>query len=145
VRIVFNRRLVMIVLLMSLLGADSASATVCEGFCAVGLNGTPHQTALESLAYHHHHRAAEHHMTGCSVCPKQAGWGMLPSPHCANLAFAPREALVVVSGPRTAWRLNALSLQVFASLAQIDAGRYSNFHSPPALRNSASSIFLLRI
>jgi hypothetical protein len=142
---VTHRRLAAIVLLMVLLGANTAVASVCEAYCAVEKKGHHHHQTEMTVSSPHHHPHAQHHMAGCPACPKSAG---LPSPHprdCANEVQALREPLSTLSSDREVLQLEITRSSTGSLQAPIERERFSPFHSPPKISSFEPILVSLRI
>lgn len=145
VKIVSHRRLSAIVLLVVLLGANTAVASVCEAYCAVAMNGDGHHQTEMGVSSSHRHSSSEHHMAGCSACPKGAGLASPRPPDCANVVLALQRESRVFSGDRGV-RQPAVSASAATSLRRpIDNARFSAFHAPPNISRSYPLLVPLRI
>src|SRR5712691_9426858 len=148
-KVVLPRRLAAIVLLMALLGANAALASVCEVYCAGAVEKNVdhhHQSETGLSALHHHHPTAEHHnMAGCPACPKSAG---LTSPHprdCANEVQALQDNSRVFSDERPISQLDVAKLSTGSLPVPLESERFSPFHSPPKISSFEPILVSLRI
>ena len=134
-----------IVLLLVLLGANSAVASVCEAYCAVAMGGDrDHQTEMAGSSSHHH-SSSQHHMAGCSVCPKGAGVASPRPPACANVVLGLQEESRVLSENNATRQLD-VSASATSSLAiPIHNVRFSTFHAPPNISSFYPLLVPLRI
>ena len=145
VKFVASRSSSAIVLLLVLLGANSAVASVCEAYCAVAMGGDRDRQTEMAGSSSHHHSSSQHHMTGCSVCPKGAGVASPRPPDCANVVLGLQRESRVFSGDRGV-RQPAVSASAATSLRRpIDNARFSAFHAPPNISSSYPLLVPLRI
>ena len=132
VKLVLHRRLVSIVLLMVLLCANTAVASVCEAYCVVEKNGHHHyQTGTTLSSRAHHHPPAQHHMAGCAACPNSAGLASPQPQYCGNETQALQEPSSTMSSDRGVLQLEITRSSIGSLPAQIETERFSPFHSPP--------------
>jgi len=143
------RRLAAIVVLMALLGANTAMASVCEAYCAgVGKKNSDHhhQTAAKPSSPHHHKHAQEHRVD-CAECPKTAAQSSLQLPGCAS--FARIQALQENSrrffADHAVSQLDVDNSSTGPSLAPIQSERSSFLHSPPHIGNFQPVLVSIRI
>ncbi len=145
VNFVLHRRLSAIVLLGVLLGANSAVASVCEAYCAVAMNGNRHHRTEMAGSLSHHHPSSQHHMAGCSMCPKGAGLESPLPPDCANLVLALQEQSRVFSSDDAVRQLDVSKLIIDALPAPMDNAKFAAFHAPPNISAFYPLLVSLRI
>jgi hypothetical protein len=146
VKAVLHRKLVVVVLLVALAGANTAMASVCEAYCADASNKNAdyqHQTVPSS----HHHIHVQQHRGNCPECPKGAGPRSMQPPNCGNFV----QVQIVQGNPRIFSRnLEVSSLDVTKSSTgsppvPIESEHFSPFHSPPNLHGLGPVLTSLRI
>src|SRR5882724_6638630 len=105
-----HRRLAATLLVMALLGANTAVASVCEVYCAeTGKNNSGQHHQTETRASSRGHQIHDHHANAnCTDCLKNAGRSSLRGPECRNFAQVQtlQEAARVSSTDRKASELH---------------------------------------
>jgi hypothetical protein len=145
VKFVASRSSSAIVLLLVLLGANSAVASVCEAYCAVAMGGNrDHQTEMAGSSSHHH-SSSQHHMTGCSVCPKGAGVASPRPPDCANVVLGLQGESRVLSRNDATRQLDVSTSTTKSLAVPINNVRFSTSHAPPSISSSYPLLVPLRI
>ena len=142
---VIHRRLAAIVLLMVLVGANTAVASVCEACCAVEKNDARHHhTNTMSSSSHHHHPAAQHPMAGCGQCPLSMGMAGSEPERCAE-GQALVEKSRVFSRDRAVQQSDVVETSAVFLPTPADGAGFSHFHPPPKLTSFDPILVSLRI
>ena len=142
---VLHRRLSAIVLLGVLLGANTAVASVCEAYCTFAIGGNRDHGMEMAGSPSHHHAPSQHHMDGCSVCPKGADLASPRPPDCASVVLALQGESRALSSEGAVRQLDVSKLIIDALPAPIDNARFSAFHAPPNIGATYSLLVPLRI
>jgi hypothetical protein len=148
VKVMLPRRLAAIALLVALMGANTAMASVCEAYCAgVGKKTDHHHQTLARSSSPHQHMRAQQHRADCPQCPKTAGQSSLKLPDCGS--FTPVQALQeksrVFTDDRAVCQLDAGKSSTGSSLAPIKSERFSSLHSPPNISSFQPVLVCIRI
>ena len=140
-----HQRLVAIVLLGTLFGANTGMASVCEACCArAGEKNThhQHQTATRFSSPHHHTHAQEHR-ADCPQCPKSVRRSALQPPDCGNFSLV--QALQENSRVCDVSQADGSQSSTGFLPPPIENERFSTFHSPPKVSSFEPILVSLRI
>jgi hypothetical protein len=144
-----HRRLAATLLVMALLGANTAAASVCEAYCAEpGKNNTGHHHQTETRASAHSHQTHAHHAeVDCRECLKSAGRLSLQRPECGNVAqvLALQEIARASSTDRKVLQLDVNRTPANSLPTPIENARFSPFHSPPQINSFERVLVSIRI
>src|SRR3982074_1538138 len=128
------RKSAAIALLVALIGANTAMASVCEAYCAgVGKKTDHHHQALARSFSPHQHMRAQQHRADCPRCLKTS---VQSSPQLADCgSFTPVQVLQensrVFTDDHAVSHLYVANSPTGSSLARIERKRFSPLHSPP--------------
>jgi hypothetical protein len=146
VKVVLHRKLAAIIVLLTLFGANTALASICEAYCGDAGNKNAdyhHQTVPSS----HHHTHVQQHYGDCPKCPKGAGRRSMQPPNCGNLAQAQilQDNPRILSRDREVSQLDVAKSSTGSPSMPIESEHFSSFHSPPNLRGFGLVLTSLRI
>jgi hypothetical protein len=143
------RKLAAIALLVALIGANTAMASVCEAYCASGgkKNSDHHHQTAATPSSPHHHMPAQQHRAGCPQCPKTAGQSSLQLPDCGSFARvqALQENSRVFSDDHAVSQLDVAKSFTGSSLTPIQGERFSSLRAPPNISNFQPVLVSIRI
>jgi len=148
VKIVLHRRLAAIVLAVTLFGANTAMASVCEAYCAsVGKRDSHHHQTAATPSSGHHHMHAQQHRADCPQCPKIAVQSPLQLPDCERFAGvqALQENSRTLSDDHAVSQLDVAKSSDRSALASIQCERFSSLHSPPNISSFQPVLVSIRI
>jgi hypothetical protein len=143
-----HRRLAATLLVMALLGANSAAAFVCQAYCAeAGKNNTVHHQ-IETRASPSSHQIHAHHADAdCQECLKAAGPSSLQRPKCGSVAqvLALQEIARASSTDRKVLQLDVNRTSANSFQRPVENARFLPSHSPPQINSFERVLVSLRI
>jgi hypothetical protein len=144
VKTVIYRRLAVIVLLIVLVGANTAVASVCTACCAVEKNDSRHRHADTMSSSSHHHPATHHRMGGCGQCSLRMGMAGSERERCAE-GQALVETARVFSRDCAVQQSDVVETTAIFLPTPADGAGLSHFHPPPKLTSFDPILVSLRI
>jgi hypothetical protein len=148
-KVVLHRRLAAIALLVALIGANTAMASVCEAYCArVGKKHSDHHhQTLAMPSSPHHHMPAQQHRADCPECPKTAAQSSRQLPDCGRFTQvqALQENSRVFSDDHAVSQLDVAKSPTGSLLVPIESERFSSLHSPPSISSFQPVLVSIRI